>query len=123
MTETFRTDAILNPEYHRHFRVIPGLRQIFSHFKGPVSRGRYFFKAILISTFCRCSDGFLRSFKSFLLILKMLIETLLRIPFFVTGRCVERLYCKKRGQSYVWRLPMQQCFLNVINIRVLRGHC
>jgi hypothetical protein len=23
VTETFRTDAILNPEYHRHFRVIP----------------------------------------------------------------------------------------------------
>ena len=24
MTETFRTDAILNQEYHRLFRVIPG---------------------------------------------------------------------------------------------------
>ena len=24
VTETFRTDAILNTEYHRYFRVIPG---------------------------------------------------------------------------------------------------
>ncbi len=81
-----------------------GLNQIIL-FKGTVSRDRYFFKGlnILIRTFCVCADGFqdlsialhypvqlLTCFLllwNYLLILKMLTETLLRISFSVIGRC------------------------------------
>ncbi len=71
--------------------------------KGTVSRNGYFFEGqnILIITVCVCADGFQGLSKAFhcpiqlltlfcffdyyLLILKMLTETLLRIPFSVIG--------------------------------------
>jgi hypothetical protein len=75
-------------------------------FKGTVSRGGCFFKGlnILISTFLCMRWWFSRSFKlafhypiqlltfylllwNYLLILKMLTETLLRIPIYVIGLC------------------------------------
>jgi hypothetical protein len=73
--------------------------------KGTMTRDGYFFKGlnILFSTFCVRADGFQDLIKAFqypiqlltfylllrnyLLILKMLTETLLRIPFSVIGRC------------------------------------
>jgi hypothetical protein len=76
-----------------------------SDFKGTVSGDGYFFEGlnILISTFCIYDDGFQGLSKAFhcpiqlltfylllwnyLLILKMLTETLLRISFSVIGRC------------------------------------
>ncbi len=71
--------------------------------KGTVSRNEYFFEGLnnLISIFLVCADGFQGLSKAFhcpiqlltlfcffdyyLLILKMLTETLLRIPFSVIG--------------------------------------
>ena len=59
-------------------------------FIGTVSQDGYFFSGqnILISSFCVCADALFASFTVvYLLILKMLTETLLIVPFSMIGRC------------------------------------
>ena len=120
--------------------------------KGTVSRGGYFFKGlnIVISTFCVCADGFQDLSKAFyypiqlltfcfllwnyLQILKMLTETLLKIPFSVIGRCSSsadlqwlkgrcaRIYLSQAASGMIFQnhrlLPVS---IVIVKIAVLKG--
>jgi hypothetical protein len=105
--------------------------------KGTVSRNRYIVKGlnILVSTFCVCNgfQGLSKAFHcpiqletfylllwNYLLILKMLAETFLRIPFSVIGqRCcwpliscrenVQELTCYRRLPAWFYRTTGGSC--------------
>ena len=62
VTETFRTDAILNPEYHRQFRIVPAetFLQEFASDRRHMRKGKSMFMwTLFILLICKCfpEDG------------------------------------------------------------------